>query len=234
MKSTIAVALMFACQHAQKAYADTSEVAASIMLGSDRVWRGLSQTRGNPGIEGEAKWNHADGPVAGLVVADYRSDQTGKSGAAITPFVAFNKDIAGFNIDAGYLYRGVTGARNRDFSEVTISAGHYFGKLRTRLGIFYSWHHYLPGQNTYTYFDTRMPIAEVAGLPLAVTGHLGVFDARGNADDYVDWRVGLTTKVHGVSLSANLSHADVDAERSRLEGARHGGTRFAGTAFLLF
>lgn len=234
MNRMVLVAFALGLHQARDAHADTSQIAASVTLGTDRVWRGLSQTRGNQGMEGEAKWNHADGPVAGLVVADYRSDKTGRSGAAITPFVAFNKDIAGFNIDAGYLYRGVTGTRNRDFSEVTISAGRHVGKLRTRLGIFYSWHHYLPGQNTYTYFDTRMPIAEVAGLPLAVTGHLGVFDARGSADDYVDWRVGLTTKVHGVSLSANLSHADVDAERSRLEGARHGGTRFAGTAFLLF
>lgn len=219
---------------AEAAYAAESETAASITLVSDRVWRGLSQTAGDPSITGEAKWNHADGPFVGILASNYRSDQTGDSGIALTPFFGINRTVGGVNIDVGYLYRASIGASDRDFGEATISAGCKIGPLTARAGIFYSWQHYLPGQNTYLYLDTRMPVGTVRGVPVSLSGHVGAFDARGTADDYRDWKLGLSAKLRRISLSANLSDANVDAGRSRLEGARHGGTRFALSAFMLF
>ncbi|MGV3480094.1 MAG: TorF family putative porin [Sphingobium sp.] len=227
-------AVLLAWGLAEPAYAAESETAASITLVSDRVWRGLSQTTGDPSIIGEAKWNHEDGPFVGVLAANYRSDQTHETGIALTPFFGVNRTFGGVNIDAGYLYRASPGAKDRDFGELTVSAGASIGKLTARAGIFHSWHHYLPGQNSYFYLDTRLPLGEVRGVPLSLSGHLGAFDARGTADDYQDWKLGLSAKLRRISLAANLSDANVDAGRSRLEGARHGGTRFAVSAFILF
>lgn len=216
------------------ARADDSKIAASITLGTDHVWRGLSQTGGDPAIVGEVKWNHDAGPFIGIIASNYRSDIDDASGVAITPFFGVNKTVGGVNLDAGYLYRGRTDARRRDYSEVTLSGGVELGPVSSRLGAFYSWDHYAGRDSTYLYLDSRTKLGAVGRIPLSLTTHLGRFDTRGTASDYSDVRAGLSAKLPVMTLGAQLSYADADRQTSRLLGGRHGGTRLTATAFFLF
>lgn len=228
----LAVAVAGAPALAQESPA--SSLAASLTLSTDRIWRGLSQTTGDPALAGEVKWNHRAGPFVGLWASNYESDTSRDAGVASLPFVGFNRDFGHVNLDTGYLYRHYSGnGRRRDFSELTVSAAYRFSRLTARVGFFHSGNHYLGGDSNYSYLDTRIPLGTLGKTPIILSTHLGRADLPGADSDYADLQLSLAAKMRWATCALHLSHATID-EDSREEGARHGGTRAALSLFKLF
>lgn len=216
------------------AQSEQNQIAASVNLVSDWVWRGLSQTEGGPALIGEVKWNHQSGFFAGAVAANFSSDRGRDSGLAVIPFFGFNRTLGGINFDSGFLHREYIGARNGSIDELSFSAGFRLGAISLRPGIFYDLHHYLRGHPTYLYVDGRTKLAQIGDTPVSLSVHVGSFDAPGSANDYSTWQLGLSAPAGGITYAVKLSNADIDASRARLEGSRHGGTRLVLSAFKLF
>lgn len=211
-----------------------NQIAASISVASDWVWRGLSQTEGYPALIGEVKWNHTSGFFLGAVAANFSSDKNGDSGVALIPFFGFNRTVGDVNFDAGFLHREYVGASNRNIDEISLSAGFKIGSINIRPGLFYDARHYLPGNPIYLYVDGRTKLAQIGDTPVSLSIHLGTFNAQGSANDYSTWQLGLSAPAGGITYAVKLSNADIDARRSGLEGSRHGGKRLIVSAFKLF
>lgn len=234
LKSTYVALLILSSSNLASAQSSQNQVAASISLASDWVWRGLSQTEGGPALIGEVKWNHTNGLFAGAVAANFSSDKNGDSGVVLVPFFGFNRTVGGINFDTGFLHREYVGASNRVIDEISVSTGFKIGSVGIRPGVFYDLHHYLPGHPTYLYVDGRTQLAQIGNTPVSLSLHLGTFNAKGSANDYSIWQLGLSALVRGITYAVKLSNADIDARRSGLEGSRHAGTRLVVSAFKLF
>ena len=234
LKSACVALPIFVCSSVATAQTNQNQVAASVSVASDWVWRGLSQTEGGPALIGEVKWNHASGFFAGTVAANFSSDKNRDSGVALIPFFGFNRTFGGINFDSGFLHRDYVGASNRNIDEFSLSAGFKVGSVSLRPGIFYDLHHYLPGNPTYLYVDSRTQLAQIGSTPVSLSLHLGTFNAKGSVNDYSTWQLGLSAPAGGMTYAVKLSNADIDARRSSLEGSRHAGARLVVSAFKLF
>lgn len=183
----------------------------NVALTSDYVFRGFSQTQGDPAIQGGLDFIHDSGLYAGVWASNVESDSSAPvnyNGSSVEAdfYAGWAGSYKSLSVDAGvlrYQYPGTaTGANNTD--EVHIGVGYDFGVTSTTVTLNYSPDYF--GGDRALYWDIGAGIPVPGNFTLAA--HYGITDyddkARGN--DYDDWRVGMSTERSGFGF--DLSYTD--------------------------
>jgi uncharacterized protein (TIGR02001 family) len=205
------------------------DFTATVTLGTDYLYRGISQTDENPTIQGSIDYslmfNESIGIYAGLWASNLNFRDGNEATIEIDVSAGVKGEIAGFTWQAGmigYFYPGASSALNYDFYEFAGKIGYDLGFVALSGGLNYSPDFFgKSGDAWYVYGDAKVPIPG-APFDLALIGHLGhqwiEKNERYGAPDYLEWQAGVTATVEGFTLS--LVYADTDIDKADCAGGR--------------
>ncbi|MFC1664365.1 TorF family putative porin [Pseudomonadota bacterium] len=203
-------------------------VSANVTLATDYVFRGVSQTNGDPAIQGGFDYNHAKGFYAGLWASNVEFNEN----AALAPTAAVNEATLELDLYAGYggsfgknhsydlgllyyAYPGSENSLNYDFFEAYGGVDFSLGS-KTTLGLKLS---YSPeffgetGEATYLEANVNFAISDNFGIGL----HYGS-QKIDVGDDYTDWKVSLAGS--GAGFDLELAYTDTDIDNSTIADDR--------------
>lgn len=213
-------------------------LTANVSLTSNYVFRGISQTGGEPAIQGGFDYTHASGLYLGTWgsnVGWLTEFQGYKSGSMeLDLYGGYRNSIGPINYDVGMIRYMYPGSKNADVGALP---GAWTSEIYGSLGwkwftVKYS--HYLSdsvfgvGPNTtnsyYVDLSGSLPVADT-GLTLGA--HWGTFnfkkdgqfiDAYGVSPDYDDWKVSATYDMGKLSkvtsgVTLGVAYTDTNAEK---------------------
>jgi uncharacterized protein (TIGR02001 family) len=204
-----------------------SPLTANVSLTSNYVFRGISQTGGDPAIQGGFDYTHSSGLYIGTWasnvgwIEDYQGYKSGNM--EIDVYGGYRGSFASdFSYDLGaiqYTYPGTrNGAVNADTTELYASLGWKWFTAK------YSY--YVSNQvfgfdkadgSDYWDLSASLPIAETG---LTAGAHWGTFKFKNNSDqDYDDWKVSLAYDMGKLStatsgMTAGVMYTDTNAKKS--------------------
>ena len=205
------------------------DFSATVTLGTDYLYRGISQTDDNPTIQGSFDYSLMFNDGIGMYLGVWASNLNFQDGNEATlemdVYGGIKGEIAGLTWQAGmigYFYPGASSNLNYDFYEFAGKLGYDFGFVALSGGLNYSPEFFgKSGDAWYLYGDAKVPIPG-APFDLALIGHLGhqwiEKNDRYGTPDYLDWQAGITATVEGFTLS--LVYADTDISKSQCAGGR--------------
>jgi uncharacterized protein (TIGR02001 family) len=190
-------------------------VTGNVALVTDYRFRGLSQSKGDPAIQGGINLNHSSGLYVGVW-----SSSTSFNPPADAVYGSQELDIfggwtgqigSGVTADVGLLYYAYPGGHvgKAEFFEPYASVSTTLGPVTGKLGLNYAWKQEALNFNGGNKDDNLYLFGELsAGIPktpVSVSGHLGYTDgalspkfATGQTVDYkggLDWNVGATVAI---------------------------------------
>jgi uncharacterized protein (TIGR02001 family) len=207
-----------------------AEFSSTIMLASDYVFRGISNTDGDPAIQGSLDYEHESGFYAGVWASNVKFrenagedavDTVQEASMEIDYYAGFASELEmGISWDIGALYYSYPGSEDDfdyDYWEAMGRLGYAFEDvtLEPEIGaeVYYS-----PD-----YFGSSGDAIYAAGmLDLSLPGDFGLNISIGKQwfkDDsdlnYTDWKLGVSKTLWGFDLEAaytdtNLSKSDCD------------------------
>ncbi|MFP5418128.1 MAG: TorF family putative porin [Gammaproteobacteria bacterium] len=209
--------------------ASPHSLTANVGLTSNYIFRGISQTGGDPAIQGGLDYSHSSGVYVGTWASnvgwleDYQGYTSGN--VEIDVYGGFRNKIGdtGLAYDVGviqYAYPGKKGSVTKaDTSEIYASLG---WKWFTAKYSYYVSDEVFGFANAdgSDYFDIS------ASVPIADTGltagaHWGSFKFKNNGDqDYEDWKISLAYDMGklgslGTGVTVGVAYTDTNAKRSK-------------------
>lgn len=199
---------------------------ANVALTSDYVFRGLSQTSGNPAVQGGVDYTHGIF-YAGTWASNVDFDELGAgSGIELDLYGGVRPTVGPVNLDLGvigYFYPGVTDIQGGPYGEGELDYVEAYAKAtiapteHSTLGaaIYYS-----PefsgetGQAYYVEANGSYAISDHVSLSGAV-GYQSIDDVSGVfpgsfSDAYTTWNVGASYTTHGFTLDLRYVGTDID------------------------
>ena len=239
-----ATALTGAALAATPAFADETAppseitVTGNVALVTDYRFRGLSQSSGDPAIQGGINVNHASGfyvgvwssstdfrvvgPAAQSVYGSQELDIFGGWTGAVT---------SGVTVDAGLLYYAYPSGHvgKAEFFEPYASVSGTVGPVTAKVGANYAWSQQALNFNGGKKDDSLYVYGELSGgipnTPVTVSGHLGYADgalspkyATGKTLTYdggFDWNVGAT---FAITKNLSVTGQYVGVEGNKIDG----------------
>lgn len=215
----------------------TFKVSGGATVISDYRFRGLTQTNGDPAIQGTINVNHKSGFYVGTWASSIDGGNdgstpllTGYGGAEVDLYGGFTKTFSGVGVDVGFLYYYYPGGRkglNTDFAEPYASLSYTIGPVAAKAGVAYAY----GGQkgldftrgnddNLYTYVEGSVGIPTT---PITLKAHggrtkgaLGLANFNANDDTYYDYSV--TAEAVGGPIKVGVSYVDTDITTRRVAG----------------
>lgn len=202
-------------------------LSANVGLYSNYIFRGISQTGGDPAIQGGLDYAHSSGFYLGTWasnvgwIEDYQGYASGNMEIDVYGGVRGDIGATGLSFDLGaiqYLYPGKrAGAVDADTTEIYGALGWQWFTVK------YS--HYLSDEvfgfanakdSNYLDLSVSVPIGETG---LTAGAHWGTFSFEGNgAQDYDDWKISLaydmgkmTPVMDGVTVGVMYTDTDADS-----------------------
>ena len=202
---------LLSCAISSPAIAD-GELTANLSLTSDYVWRGVSQTQGDPAVQGGVDYAHESGVYLGVWASNVDFFSNGAPGSVPEDDDQANIEIdwyigywaeteAGIGWDIGVVQYRYPGARKTllDTSE------------EFYLGVNYEFFEIM----VYRDFDNQSGYLE-AGLEFELPGDLGLRLRGGHFDfddarDYSDYQIALSRVIAGFDVSVRYTDTDLSA-----------------------
>lgn len=188
-------------------------ISGSISATTDYRFRGISESGGDPALQGTITLDHESGFYGGFWTSTLGDNQRLGSGE-IDLYAGYTREIAsGTDIDVGLIYYLYPNAPERfgatDYVEPYASISHTLGPVTAEVGAAYAPEQDAIGgeDNLYVYGDLR---AGVPFTPVAVTAHVG--RSQGGlapGGDYIDWRIGLEATRGPATFSLDYVDTDV-------------------------
>jgi uncharacterized protein (TIGR02001 family) len=219
-KTHLAAAVLAACVPFAASAAESSTpppVTGNVMLATDYVFRGISQSDENVAIQGGLDYAHPSGFYLGTWGSnvDFSEDESVLDGATMELDIyggykmSLSKEAI---LDLGlllYWYPGAASERNYDFYEVYAKLGYDFGFMQALAGVQYSPDFFAGSDDAWYYFaEATIPIAE----GFSGVAHIGYQDIKDEtafgAPSYTEWKLGVTTSF--VGLNFGLFYTDTD------------------------
>jgi uncharacterized protein (TIGR02001 family) len=186
-------------------------VTANVLLGSDYVFRGVSQTDNNPTIQGGLDYGHASGLYVGAWASNVDFGSEDDSTSEFNLYGGFASEIGdtGIGYDVGavrYYYPGTGGGA--DFNEVYGSLSYsYF-----TFGIAHTTNVFNDGNNA-TYYNLGFEY----GLPYDITLAAGIgyqdFDNEDvSGKSYNDYLISLSKTMFDLDFALTWTDTDSDGE----------------------
>lgn len=191
-----------------------AELSADLAATTDYVWRGVSQTLGDPAAQGGINYSHASGAYAGIWASNvnfFDADAPGADPAdddKATLELDYNLGLSGttareLNWDVGvyhYTYPGAVKALLDTSEEYYVGASYRWATLML-----------------YRDFDSRatyLQAGATAPLPHELSLTVGAGRYRlSDSPDYSDFRLGLSGAAYGVGIE--LSYTDTTMNKGR-------------------
>lgn len=211
------------------AEASPHSLTANVGMTTNYIFRGISQTGGDPAIQGGLDYSHSSGAYVGTWASnvgwleDYQGYTSGN--VEIDVYGGFRNKIGdtGLSYDVGviqYIYPGKKGSVTKaDTSEIYASLG---WKWFTAKYSYYVSDEVFGFANAdgSDYFDisASVPIAETG---LTAGAHWGTFKFKNNGDqDYEDWKISLAYDMGklgslGTGVTVGVAYTDTNAKRSK-------------------
>lgn len=199
--------------------------SGSVALTSDYVFRGVSQTREDPAVQGGINYNYDAGDGIGLYTGiwasnvDYNDDDNASTEFDFLAGATYK--LKDWNFDIGGLYYAYPGADdnlNYDYWEAKFAAGYDLKIATVNAAVYYSPEYF--GDNGESYYYV---LGGAVPLPcdLTLDGHVGrfEFENKNPMDSYTDWALGLAYNFKGLTLKVeytdtNLNQSDLDDSRA--------------------
>ena len=204
--------------------------SATTTLASDYVFRGISNTDGDPAIQGSFDYEHETGLYAGAWASNVKFrenagmdavDTVQEATIEIDYYAGFAGEFGnGISWDIGALYYSYPGAENDldyDYWEAMGALGHTFEALtlEPEIGaeVYYSPEYFgNSGDATYVSGMLGLSLPREFGLNFSIGRQWFHDDSSLN---YTDWKVGITRTLRGFDLEVaytdtDLSKADCD------------------------
>lgn len=193
--------------------------SANVALTNDYVFRGVSQTDGDPAIQGGFDWDSG----AGFYIGTWASSLEFGNDASIELdlYAGYSGSIDNFSYDVGFLYYlyPSTSSPGINMWEVYGSAGYDFGPAAVNFGINYTPDNTGPTNNDASVYYSGSISAPITDL-LSISGGIG-YSALEGAQNYTDWNVGATLSVYDwFDLDARYYDTDYEAVCGTLCDAR--------------
>ncbi|WP_423142024.1 TorF family putative porin [Parablastomonas sp. CN1-191] len=224
---------------AAPAFADETDPPSAITITgnvagvTDYRFRGLSQTSGDPAIQGSININHSSGIYAGAWSSSLDFRAVGPAAVAVYGnqeldlYAGWTGPVAsGLTFDGGLLYYAYPGGHvgKAEFFEPYASLTGAIGPVTAKAGVAYAWKQAAldfnadgkNDDNVYVYGELG---SSIPNTPISVLGHLGWTKgalspkfATGQTADYAggfDYSIGASANVYK-GLSLGVSYVGVD------------------------
>lgn len=208
-------------------------IAGTAAVASDYVFRGASQTRGRPALQGGLEWTKAVGPVtpyAGTFLSNVRFPDVSSSGVLDVPYEwdlyagLRGNIIDNFTWDVGYIQYRYPYASYPRANSMSIDWNEVYGKLAYDFGIaklsgaYYYSRNYSIGGGRGQYFSTQVDVPTPI-WDLTVTGHVGRLLIKNETNfglpDYTDWSLGVSRSFEQIwGTTWSLTYYDTNIKRS--------------------
>lgn len=220
---------------AQEEAGTASWFSGNVAITSDYAFRGITQSLGDPAVQGGIDLKHPSGFYVGTWGSSVNFGEDLAGGArALTEldvYGGFGASLGGLvDVDLSaiyYGYPGAAGGRNYDFVEVGLGASRALGPLEPGLSLRYS-PDFFAGSGSALYKGITL------GLPVSVVGLSGSLGHQSISDnavfgtpDYLHWGVGASVDWFGLSLGGQVIGTDLEEEDC------FGGTEYCGTRFVV-
>jgi uncharacterized protein (TIGR02001 family) len=200
-------------------------VTGSATLVTDYRFRAVSQSAGDPAIQGGITLNHSSGLYIGTWSSSINFANTGPATDAV--FGNQELDIfggwtgslgSGLTADVGLLYYAYPGGHvgKAEFFEPYASVATSFGPAKLKVGVNYAWSQDAIYNDDNLYLYTNLDIG-IPNTPLTVSGHLGYQDGplagsfwSSPDETTLDYSIGASATVLG-HLTLGVSYIGSDA-----------------------
>lgn len=197
---------------------DTPEIAWNLGATSDYVFRGYSQTGGDPAVFGGV-----DLTVGGFYAGAWASnvDFGDSTDAEVDLYGGYRTEIAGFAVDVGgvgYLYVSQPTGADYDYAELKAAASRAIGSVTVGAAVYWS-PDFFGADEEATYVEASAAFAPAAQW--TVSGAVGHQSLDVNAD-YATWNAGVAYAFSDhVAIDVRYHDTDVDGPLSddRVVGA---------------
>jgi uncharacterized protein (TIGR02001 family) len=225
--STALQCILLACGGSLVGHAHAQAAASTLTFNagvvSDYRYRGISQTRLRPALQGGADYTHRSGLYVGTWASTIRwvKDSGGDAGAEVDLYGGYRFSAGPLGLDVGllrYFYPRSDLAVNPDTTEAYVAATWGPATLKYSHAT----------TNLFGFADSRgsgyLDLAATFPLPvwgLTLTPHVGHQRVRRNsASSYTDWSLTLA-KDFGNGFSASLAALDTDTDAYRAPNGRN-------------
>ena len=186
--------------------------SGEVTFTTDYIFRGFTQTDGDPAVEGGFAWESDGGFYVGTWASNVDFNDGDEASIEIDLYGGYAGEIDNFSYDVGlvyYWYPGAAGTLNYDFWEAYGSVGYDFGAASVSFGIAYT---------PENFGDTDDGIYYQSGVSVPVTDRFSI-DANLNyydvdpafGQDYLDWNIGATLSLEWFDADLRYFDADISA-----------------------
>ena len=202
------------------AQADNSPFSANVALGTDYIFRGVSQTLEDPAISGGFDFNHESGFYLGTWGSNvdfFAAGDAGDQGAdmELDVYLCYQKDLgSGIGMDVGFIRYLYPSTDDLDFNEYYAKFSMASGQTTFNASIYYS-NEVFGTDNDSLYYATGIDFA--INKKITLSGSVGLYDFENSIpDNYVDWKIGLAYELDGWGF--DLSYTDTNDDGETLFG----------------
>jgi uncharacterized protein (TIGR02001 family) len=180
------------------------EFSGNVALSTDYVWRGISQSNGDPSISGG--FDYANGMFyAGVWAANVDFEDPSDTNIEVDLYGGLAGELSsGVTWDVGVIYYAYPDSSDQDldFVEVKGALGYSFdGGLSVGGEVYYD----PDNKNVYVNATAGLALGENFGVDASVGNYS--FDAGG---DYTNWSLGATTSAAGFGFDLRYTSTDID------------------------
>lgn len=221
----LSVAAYSSAAIAQDEPASAITLTGSVAVTSEYRLRGISQTDGDPAVQGGMTATHSSGVYVGAWASNLAGYGTfGGSNMELDLIAGISKPLGGATVDAGVVYYLYPGTSGHDFIELYGSASGKLGPVNAKLGAYWTPdQNNVGGHNIWVYTDLGFPIE---GTPLTLKGHVGYSSGNSiytHGIDVVDYSIGADIAVKNFTL--NVSYVGTDVDETFANANYGGGTK---------
>ncbi len=190
-------------------------IAATPALASDYLFRGISQTRSRPALQGTLDIEHESGFYVGAFVSNV-AFQGSNAAAELDGLVGYRTELAGIKFDIGAVYYGYPGSYTQGVPELSFFEGVL--KASKEIDIVKLMGTFAISPNAFGRSGTGYYVEAGADiqLPFEFIGNLRVGywnlerNNRFGTPDYVWYSVGVTRELfEGITLTAGWTGTDI-------------------------
>lgn len=198
---------------AQEAEEDYKPFSGTLGATTDYVWRGQSQTMGDPAFQAGLTYTAPFGLYVGTWGSNVQFEGVGKTnkGWENDWFLGYNTDIGeNFNLDVLYNYYSYPGKEiNGDFGELIVKGTLY--KHVTGTVAYSDNFGNTKGSSVYYQLGTSWELPQGFGVSAGVGRN--TFESKTGLDDYTDYSVGLSKAIGPGSLGVTYTDTSIHGSK---------------------
>lgn len=225
-KILFGAAFLAAAVLAAPAIAADPSVTLSVGAVSDYTFRGISQTDGEPAVQGGAELSLPTSDWLSIYAGVWGSSVDFNNGttAEVDAYGGFRGTFDKLGVDLGFIRYFYTGNANGslDFTEYKAAASYDLGYVLPSTAIYYSPDYTLnSGNSVYYTAGVSVPIPLTEFSP-AIRANVGRQHIDNNAafgiteDSYIDWNIGLFASYWG--FTAGVQYVDTNLSKAECGG----------------